>query len=202
MNTSEQNYKLIRKTAMELFQEKGFDQVTVKDICDASGVPRRSFYSLFSNKDELILSYFKLDQKLLADVDSFRDLLMKTDSYDKLIGIIQIYLQLLEKNGPVFLSQIFRISIQNEKSPLFDMASGVKELSCQLIEQCQKEGSILNQAAPEFLWESVVTHFVGICYIWCSGVTFPLTETAISRFEDLVNTDKVRRQEYIDSLIL
>ncbi len=202
MNTSEQNYKLIRKTAMELFQEKGFDNVTVKDICDAAGVPRRSYYSHFKNKDELILSFFDLNSDLFSDVESFKDLLVLNDSYSKLLGIVKNYLELLEKNGRNFLSQIFRIGTQADDIVLFQMASGVKDLSVQLIAECQKDGSILNQSAPEVLWESLTSYLIGICYIWCCSEPFPLVETALSRFEVLAETKTELRRYHSDNIYL
>lgn len=202
MNTSEQNYKLIRKTAMKLFREQGFDNVTVKDICEAAGVPRRSYYSLFQNKDELILSYFKMDQNLLADVDTFTSLLMQKDAYSKLIGLVRTYLELSEQNGRHFMSQLFRIGTQSEESALLDIAVSMKDMSTQLIKECQEDGSILNQTAPDLLWESLTTFMIGISYIWCSGEEFPLIETAMSRFEDLVVTKPELRQYHNEDLYL
>ncbi len=201
MNTSEQNYKMIRKTAMKLFQEKGFDNVSVKDICDVSGVPRRSFYTLFKNKDELILSYFHFSDELINDVDSFHELLMLNDPYSKLIAIVRVYLNLLEKNGPYFLSQIYRIGTQGNETALFGIADGLKEISCKIIEECQKNGSILNQTEPELLWESLASFLIGICYIWCCGEPFPLEENALSRFEVLANTKPELRQYHSDTTI-
>ncbi|MBQ8926485.1 MAG: TetR/AcrR family transcriptional regulator [Clostridia bacterium] len=202
MNTSEQNYKAIRKTAMELFRNRGFDNVTVKEICEASGVPRRSFYALFENKDQLILSYFDLNQELFLDVDSFTELMLLNDSYSKLLGIVSNYLDLLEKNGRNFLSQIFRIGTQDDQNILSVLASGMKDLSSQFIKECQEDGSVLNQTDPDLLWESLTTFLIGICYLWCCGEPFPLKETALSRFEDIIGTRPELRKHHNDTLFL
>jgi AcrR family transcriptional regulator len=203
MNTSEQNYQLIRKTAMELFREKGFDEVTVKDICDAAGVPRRSYYSLFQNKDELILSYFDLNQELYSGSGILNELLLLNDPYSKLLALVRFYITLLEKNGRHFLSQIYRIGVQNGETTLFDIAAaGMKDLSSQLIGECQKDGSIRNMTSPDLLWESLTTFLIGIAYVWCCKEPFPLEETAMSRFEDIVDAKPELRQYHNDTLYL
>lgn len=40
--------------AMKLFREKGYDAVTVEDICDAAGVSRSSYYFHFDAKEALL----------------------------------------------------------------------------------------------------------------------------------------------------
>lgn len=40
--------------AVNLFSEKGFDETTVDDIAQASGVSRRSFFRYFSSKNDLM----------------------------------------------------------------------------------------------------------------------------------------------------
>ena len=37
--------------AIELFRNNPYEQITVKDICDAAGVTRNSFYYYFENKE-------------------------------------------------------------------------------------------------------------------------------------------------------
>lgn len=40
--------------AIDLFNEKGFDETTVDDIAEAAGVSRRSFFRYFSSKSDLM----------------------------------------------------------------------------------------------------------------------------------------------------
>lgn len=45
----------IFKTAMRLFQEKGFDQVTVEDITQSCGIAKGTFYNYFPRKEAVLL---------------------------------------------------------------------------------------------------------------------------------------------------
>lgn len=45
----------LRTAAIELALEKGFDNVTIEDICDRCGVSRRTFFNYYSTKEEALL---------------------------------------------------------------------------------------------------------------------------------------------------
>jgi AcrR family transcriptional regulator len=47
----------IRKTALALFDEGGFDAVSVQDIADATGMSARTFFRYFASKDDILLDY-------------------------------------------------------------------------------------------------------------------------------------------------
>ncbi len=52
----------ITKIAMNLFQEKGYSDVTIRDICQTSSISIGSFYHHFESKDEIInTAYNQLD---------------------------------------------------------------------------------------------------------------------------------------------
>ena len=43
---------------IQLFLERGFDDVTVEDICALAGLSRRSFFRYFSAKEEIVMGVF------------------------------------------------------------------------------------------------------------------------------------------------
>ena len=53
--------------AVELFMAKGFEETTVDEIAEASGVSRRSFFRYFASKDDLLAQSVVAYGHILAD---------------------------------------------------------------------------------------------------------------------------------------
>ena len=45
-------------TAVRLFIEKGYNNVTINDICDACEITKPTFYYHFKSKQDIILHYY------------------------------------------------------------------------------------------------------------------------------------------------
>ena len=69
----ERTRREIYSAAMELFLERGFDTVTVEDICQRADVARGTFFLHFPTKDSLLLEYgAQVTQELSELLDSHR----------------------------------------------------------------------------------------------------------------------------------
>ena len=59
--------KRILETALKLFTEKGYDNVTVEEICEKSGSSKGSFYQHFTSKSTIFLvKFFEVDDHYVA----------------------------------------------------------------------------------------------------------------------------------------
>jgi|tagenome__1003787_1003787.scaffolds.fasta_scaffold19885670_1 AcrR family transcriptional regulator len=47
----------IEQVALELFRSRGFDRVTVEDVCLQAGVAPATFYRYFGSKEEVVFAY-------------------------------------------------------------------------------------------------------------------------------------------------
>jgi AcrR family transcriptional regulator len=52
--------ELIFRTAVEVLKKEGYDKLTIRKICAASGTSNGSFYHFFKNKDELLAYYYNI----------------------------------------------------------------------------------------------------------------------------------------------
>lgn len=59
----------IAATALSLFDEKGFDGVTVDEIASASGISRRSLFRYFATKEDIVVSgHAAFGERIIATV--------------------------------------------------------------------------------------------------------------------------------------
>ena len=77
----------IFQAAKRILQKKGYEELSIKNICEEAGVSNGSFYHHFKTKDDL-LSYYIEDQPKIDP-----DLLELPDSVAGVKqGIIQVYM--------------------------------------------------------------------------------------------------------------
>lgn len=65
---SEERRAAIYNTAISLFKERGYEETTIRDICDASGVPIGSIYHFFNSKKAFLKEYGEQYCKQLQDI--------------------------------------------------------------------------------------------------------------------------------------
>jgi AcrR family transcriptional regulator len=57
----------IRRIALHLFDERGFEQVSVQDVAEAAGMSARTFFRYFASKDDILLDYQRRLQRRLCE---------------------------------------------------------------------------------------------------------------------------------------
>ncbi len=95
----------IRDVAMNLFAKKSFEEVTLNDICMASGVNKHSFYYYFKSKDDILDKFYEVPCQLEpADLER----ILSTESYvEKLWLLMKVSIDFAERYGVSIIRQIF-----------------------------------------------------------------------------------------------
>jgi AcrR family transcriptional regulator len=102
----------VLKMAHQLFIEKGFQNTSIQDILDYSGISKGTFYNYFSSKNELLIALFKtLYQKLERERN---ELLIGQDPSDIQIFTQQIELQMRANRKNNLLTLFEEVYVSND----------------------------------------------------------------------------------------
>ena len=97
MTGKHQTASLIADTAMELFRKKGYESVSVNSICEQAGVSRVTFYSIFSNKDQII--GFILNDFQNQFKEDFSSFIAAENDFERVMILFNYYVELSERGG-------------------------------------------------------------------------------------------------------
>ncbi len=118
---SQETKERIFRAAKDILQKHGYEQLSIKNICEEAGVSNGSFYHHFKTKDDL-LSYYIEDQPVINP-----DLLdLPANAEEARVAIIHVYLNYVDyckELGVSFISgyytpknQALNPSIRTERS--------------------------------------------------------------------------------------
>jgi AcrR family transcriptional regulator len=109
--------KEIFETASGLFLDKGFNETSMKDIAEKTGMGKSTIYDYFENKDEIILYFLEEEMKLLND-DAREILKSKHDPYIKLKMLISKRIEFYKNKRSIALLLIYQAQKLSNKSIL------------------------------------------------------------------------------------
>jgi TetR/AcrR family transcriptional regulator, cholesterol catabolism regulator len=174
----------IFNTAVSLFLAKGYDKVTIDEICENVGLTKGAFYSHFKSKDQIVL------ERMLAVDEHYRtDILPQVQdmesSIDKILSFVRMVIIHMAELGKVtvrtaYLTQIGSdhklSSIMTEKRTLYKIIQT-------LVAEAQNKGELRNDLSSSQITQVIMHNIRGIVYNWClSPSKFDIQEAG----EDLI----------------
>ena len=106
MTGKHQTASLIADTAMELFRKKGYESVSVNSICEQAGVSRVTFYSIFSNKDQII--GFILNDFQNQFKEDFSSFIAAENDFERVMILFNYYVELSERGGYQLMLELLK----------------------------------------------------------------------------------------------
>jgi len=166
------NKKRIYASAMGLFSEHGYDQVSVDDIARAAQSSKGTFYNYFKSKDELFVFYNQsLDERFW---DFYSKLLTNRhhtgkDALEKLYIMIMFTLHVLSESGREFtaVSDIRQLREESGDALQEDvLCNSVLNIFPSLLEMGRRDGSIDPHLDSEQLELLIYIYLKGIVFQW------------------------------------
>ena len=172
----------IVEKAIELFHEKDCDSVAVKDICDAAGVTRNTFYYYFDSK-ELLFDAIGDWISRTAKQRLANNIILPSSYYNQIWEIYYFYMLTEVEMGAEIMNHVCFSRSNKGRADYYSYIDNILATKMtKLITLAQDEGQILNHApAEELLWTSyAIVRGVNIkwCFQW--GESDFISETAIA----------------------
>ena len=175
----------IADAAVGLFRDRGYETVSVGDICAAAGVARSSFYRAFSCKNDIIRRLFEhTDANSIVSVE---ELLAAENDFDRMWIIGDRYISLSRSLGPE-LSNTFMCMTARGEIDLLALGHSVDSWFIRLTRNCQKTGIIRSREPAELLGPLMVDMVYHELYVWgMRKGNYPIRARARLVTETLVN---------------
>jgi AcrR family transcriptional regulator len=177
---TEQTRQLLVDTALDLFQERGYERTTMRAIAERAGVSVGNAYYYFAGKEELIQAFYARSQA--QQLDAAESVLATEAGLEgRLRGVLHAVVQAMEPYRQV-AGSIFRVAADpaSPMSPFSLESHPVREASKELYRRVL-DGSIdrlpprLAEELPDLLW----LYSLGIVLFWVHDPTPGATRTQL-----------------------
>jgi AcrR family transcriptional regulator len=156
----------ILECAINLFKESGYDQVTIKNICEKAEVAKSTFYYHYQTKEDLIKDFFKT---IDINVEQMMQALLTDDNcLEQMWRIIELYYQRLIDAGIEITRMVYMTNLVQDKHILGADNAIAKDMYLTLLKRAREKKVITNCSKNnEDLYSSLVYSLTGISYLWC-----------------------------------
>lgn len=153
--------------SLDLFVKKGYDRVTVDDICKQAGVSKGAFYGHFKTKDQVVLEEFLKADTYYQDVVSE---VMKENSYvDKMLAFSHLALRFIESQGKMVIKVAYSSTIAPERttSPIASQNRALYQIAEALVKGAQENGECRTDLPSSEIALAIIRSIRGVVYDWC-----------------------------------
>lgn len=155
----------IFQAAKHILQKKGYEALSIKNICEEAGVSNGSFYHHFKTKDDLLSYYIEEQPSINPDL-----LDLPTDASEAKAAIIYVYLNYVhycEELGVEFMSNYYTPKNQS-LNPLIRTERPYPIVTVHnYMEKCMSAGIIDPTLKLEDITTDIRMIVIGNVFEWC-----------------------------------
>ena len=111
---SRETEALLQKTAIDLINSYGYNNITVSRICREAGVSKGTFYLYFKSKSDIINHILSNLNKSMFMEKQWEQ---ESDPSERLLSFTQFYLSIVTQKGPEFAREVLKIIIDENPEP-------------------------------------------------------------------------------------
>ena len=158
-----QTERNILQAALTLMRERGFDKVSIRDICKQAGITTGAFYHHFPSKESLL-------NKGFAPLDDYMEAALRGHEADepaeRLGHILSAYARFMEEEGGELTGRYYVRRITDPTTQSMDSSRYTLRAMVECFRQAQREGILASGRSPEWVADFCYRHFRGVVIDW------------------------------------
>jgi len=185
---AEATKRLIFESALTLFKQKGFNQVSIQQITDYAGTAKGSFYTYFSTKSDIIVQEFWAIDAYYRSIEE--EVLQEKDAALKLLKFTELQLTYVrDVIGVEMLKVLYANQVSNEGSTkvITDQSRFWHTFIRSIIEEGQQTGEFRKDRESSYLAVLFNRAIRGLFLDWnISSAGFDLVEEGLAYCRSLL----------------
>ena len=153
-------------TAITLFKERGYHNVSINELCRTLNITRSAFYYYFKTKDEILDTFILYPDNYI--VNNILPYIINKPCQIQLYTIINSYIEQVSEIGPELMQIYYNRGMEGKVHYLAPRDTPIWKYITEIIRNGQKTGEILNTEETETLAESIIYTLTGIGVVWCN----------------------------------
>jgi AcrR family transcriptional regulator len=190
--TKRQKQALISKekifnTSLELITEKGFDNITVDEICRTAGVAKGLFYHYFKSKADIIIEIYK--QVDYYYENEIQNIIQEGTIRQKIILFLEIQINYAHERGVDLVRQVYKSQMESGSDFLVSEDRVLFLKLKELIYTGQQKGEIRTEISDTEITRLLLRFSRGLMYDWClHGGNYNLLEVGKNSFNAILES--------------
>lgn len=166
----------IKKAAIKLFAQNGFEQTSIEDIAVEAGIGKTTIYGYFQTKTDVFREFCFGEFEQVFNETKLKDCANRS-LLENLIDFFMIQVRRVTADravGRILMREIIFPATVDEKSKEHDQC--YIDILSGFISQAVENGEIRNDADPYFLVFHFYSLYIGVIVAWYTGYVTTLEE--------------------------
>lgn len=147
--------------AIKLFEEKGFENITVDEVCMMAEVSTGTFYNVFKSKYAILDHIFELADDFF--LNTVKGQIQEGTIQERILLYFNFYAEYNLDRGLTFVKQLY-----TGKNNLFAKKNRSMQIVLkEVIEDAQSKGELSNETSAMEIVEFLFVCVRGLVYDWC-----------------------------------
>lgn len=153
----------IVQTACALFQQKGFDAVSLDEVCRECGISKPTFYNYIPSKEAILTDYYdRVCQDIMLH---FGSIYQMNTYYEQFCLFYDMIIDSSIQLGAALISKMLSLNLQKDAHS-FETREHLTEIVIHLIEKGQRAGEFTADVSATDLYDAVNFVFLGLELKW------------------------------------